>query len=140
MPQRMVALLALALFLGMTLWFSATAASLRIAAEFSLTESSTAWLTMAVQGGFVIGTLISALLNLADVVNSRGLFAVGCALGAIANAAIAYANDMTTIIALRWCTGAALACVYPPGMKLAAGWFLERRGTALGILIGAVGL
>ena len=140
MPQRMLALLALALFLGMTLWFSATAASPRIAAEFSLTESSTAWLTMAVQGGFVIGTLISALLNLADVVNARRLFAVGCALGAIANASIAYASDTTTIIALRWCTGAALACVYPTGMKLAAGWFLERRGTALGMLIGAVGL
>ena len=140
MPQRMLSLVALALFLGMTLWFSATAASPRIAAEFSLTESSTAWLTMAVQGGFVIGTLISALLNLADVVNARRLFAAGCALGAMANASIAYANDTTTIIGLRWCTGAALACVYPPGMKLAAGWFLERRGTALGILVGAVGL
>jgi MFS family permease len=136
----MLALLALALFLGMTLWFSATAASPQIAAEFSLTEASTAWLTIAVQGGFVIGTLISALLNLADVVNARRLFAAGCAAGALANASITYASDTTTIIALRWCTGAALACVYPPGMKLAAGWFLERRGTALGILVGAVGL
>jgi nitrate/nitrite transporter NarK len=37
-------------------------------------------------------------------------------------------------------TGAALACVYPPGMKIAAGWFVERRGFALGILIGALTL
>ena len=47
-----------------------------------------AWLTMAVQGGFVAGTLVSALLNLADVVNARHLFAWGCLAGAIANAAI----------------------------------------------------
>ena len=136
----MLALLAVAQFLGMTLWFSATAASSTIATEFSLSDSATAWLTMAVQGGFVIGTLISALINLADVINARRLFAIGCALGAVANASIAYATETTTIIALRWCTGAALACVYPPGMKIAAGWFLDRRGTALGILVGAVGL
>ena len=35
-------------------------------------------------------------------------------------------------------TGFALACVYPPGMKIVAGWFLERRGTALGIMVGAL--
>ncbi|CAN5700231.1 hypothetical protein BH18ACI5_BH18ACI5_27300 [soil metagenome] len=85
MPQRVLALLAMAQFLGMTLWFSATATSPRIVAEFSLSESSTAWLTMAVQGRFVVGTLFSAMANLADVYNARRLFAVGCALGAIAN-------------------------------------------------------
>src|SRR5690606_32539862 len=37
-------------------------------------------------------------------------------------------------------TGAALACVYPPGMKIAAGWFERRRGTALGVLVGALSL
>lgn len=136
----MLALVAFGQFLGMTLWFSATAAAPRIAAELSLSESATAWLTMAVQGGFVIGTLVSAMLNLADVFNARRLFAAGCAIGAVANAAIAYAGDAATIIALRWCTGAALACVYPPGMKIAAGWFVERRGTALGVVVGAVGL
>jgi MFS family permease len=33
-----------------------------------------------------------------------------------------------------------LAWVYPPAMKMVAGWFLDRRGTALGIVVGAVGL
>ncbi|MEO6212799.1 MAG: MFS transporter [Vicinamibacterales bacterium] len=140
MPHRMLALLAVAQFLGMTLWFSATAAAPRIAAELSLSDAAATWLTMAVQGGFVVGTLCSAVLNLADVCNARRLFAAGCAVGAIANAAIPYAGDTSTIIVLRGCTGAALACVYPPGMKIAAGWFLERRGTALGIVVGAVSL
>ena len=134
----MLALVALGQFLGMTLWFSATAASPRIAAEFGLTTVQTSWLTIAVQGGFVIGTLVSATLNLADVFNARRLFAAGCALGAAANAAIATTSDPTLIIGLRFVTGAALACVYPPGMKIAAGWFKERRGTALGVIVGAV--
>src|SRR2546427_2340630 len=37
-------------------------------------------------------------------------------------------------------TGAALAGVYPPGMKIAAGWFREGRGWAIGILVGALTL
>jgi len=137
-PGRMLALVSIGVFLGMTLWFSATAASPRISAELGLTANQAAWLTIAVQGGFVIGTLISAVLNLADVFNARRLFAAGCALGAAANAAIAMTADVNAIIALRFVTGAALACVYPPAMKIAAGWFKERRGMALGVLVGAV--
>ncbi len=134
----MLAMVALAQFLGLTLWFSATAAAPAIALELSLTPSGAAWLTMAVQGGFVAGTLLSALLNLADVLNARRLFAVGCAAGAIANGAIPFVDGAPAVIALRFATGAALACVYPPGLKIAAGWFLERRGTALGVVVGAL--
>ena len=134
----MLARVALAQFLGMTLWFSATAAAPAIAAEFVLSRSATAWLTMAVQAGFVLGTLTSGLLNLADVLNARRLFAAGCAVGAAANALIPFASAPAVIIALRGLTGFALACVYPPGLKIAAGWFLDRRGTALGIVVGAL--
>ena len=122
----------------MTLWFSATAANAAIVREFGLTAGQTAWLTMAVQGGFVVGTLVSALLNLPDVLNPRRLFHVGCLAGAAANAAVVLADGPVAMIALRAATGAALACVYPPGMKIAAGWFERGRGAALGILIGAL--
>jgi MFS family permease len=134
----MLLLVAAAQLLGMTLWFSATAAAPRMAAEFGITGAGTAWLTMAVQGGFVIGTLVSALLNLADVLNPRRLFAAGCIAGAAANAAITTVDATAAIIGLRFATGAALACVYPPGLKIAAGWFLERRGSALGVVVGAL--
>jgi MFS family permease len=130
--------IAIAQFLGLTLWFSATAAAPAIAADFALTAGTTAWLTMAVQAGFVVGTLASALLNLSDVLNARRLFATGCVAGAVANAALAYAGSIDAIVALRFLTGMALACVYPPGMKIAAGWFLERRGWALGVVVGAL--
>jgi MFS family permease len=126
------------MFLGMTLWFSATAANGSIVREFELSSAATAWLTMAVQGGFVIGTLVSALFNLPDVLNPRRLFHLGCLIGAAANGALVLAPGPLTIIVLRVLTGAALAWVYPPGMKIAAGWFERRRGAALGILIGAL--
>src|SRR6267143_5976204 len=87
-PGVQLAWLSLAMFFGMTLWFSATAANASIVAEFHLSGSETAWLTMAVQGGFVIGTLMSAILNLPDIINTRRLFAIGCVLGAAANAAL----------------------------------------------------
>jgi MFS family permease len=136
----MLAMVAVGEVLGMSLWFSATAAAPALAAEFHLDAAARAWLTMAVQAGFVAGTLVTALTNLADAVNARVLFAVGCLVGAACNGAIDTASSAAVVLVLRFCTGAALAWVYPPGMKIAAGWFLERRGTALGIVVGAVGL
>jgi MFS family permease len=134
----MLAALAVAEFLGMTLWFSATAAAPAIVAEFHLNSGQTAWLTMAVQGGFVCGTLLSAMLNLADVVNARWLFAVGCLMGALANGAVTLAGGATGAIVCRFATGVMLAWVYPPGMKIAAAWFERDRGAALGIVVGAL--
>jgi len=122
----------------MTAWFSATAATPALIAEFDLDAGGASWLTTAVQAGFVAGTLVSAIANLPDVLNPRRLFALGCVVAAIANALVTQAADAASAIALRMLTGAALACVYPPGMKIAAGWFADRRGLALGIVVGAL--
>ena len=78
----MLALVALAELLGMTLWFSATAVAAPVAAELHLSQRSAAWLTMAVQAGFVVGTLASGLFNLPDRLNARRLFALGAVAGA----------------------------------------------------------
>jgi len=136
----MLLLVAAGEVLGMSLWFSATAAAPSVVREFALDAGTAAWLTMAVQAGFVAGTLVTAVSNLADAVNARRLFAAGCILGAVCNFAITLVGSATMLVVLRFCTGAALAWVYPPGMKIAAGWFRERRGTALGIVVGAVGV
>ncbi len=90
-------MVALAQFLGMTLWFSATAAAPPSRRSSRSSAGATAWLTMAVQAGFVAGTLASAMFNLADVLNPRRLFAAGCAAGAVANAAIAFAPSTAAI-------------------------------------------
>lgn len=136
----MLAALAAAELFGMTLWFSATAVTPVLVDEFQMSPRHAAWLTMAVQAGFVVGTLGSAITNLADVLNARVLLFLGALAGAATNAAVLLAPSGEAVIGLRFLTGMALACVYPPGMKLAAGWFRERRGFALGILIGALTL
>jgi MFS family permease len=127
-------------FLGMTLWFSATAITPLLVREYGIATEQSAWLTMAVQAGFVAGTLLSALANLADLLNPRMLMFIGSLAGAAANAAVLVAPGAAAIVVLRFLTGAALALVYPPGMKIAAGWFRDQRGFALGLLIGALTL
>jgi len=134
-------LLSVALLFGMSLWFAVSAVAPQIAREWHLTESTTAWLTLAVQIGFVAGTLASALLNLPDVIRVRHLFAL-CALGgAIVNAILAWTSHSAgPAIVLRFLTGMFLAGVYPPAMKIIATWFKTGRGFALGVLIGALTL
>ena len=136
----MLAVISLAQFLGMTLWFSATAVTPLLIDEFDISQAHAPWLTMAVQAGFVAGTLFSALSNIADTVNSRTLMFVGALVGGAANAAVLLAPGGGSVIALRFVTGASLALIYPPAMKIAAGWFLDGRGLALGFLIGALTL
>jgi len=136
----MLALLAAGESLGMTLWFSATAAAPALVAEFHLSAGGAAWLTMAVQGGFVAGTLLTAVLNLPDLIAARRLFALGCLLGATATAAVTHAGSAPVAFALRFCTGAALAWVYPTGMKMVASWFARERGTGLGVLVASLTL
>jgi MFS family permease len=136
----MLAVVSVAQFLGMTLWFSATAVTTLLIDHFQIAPGHAAWLTMAVQAGFVAGTLLSALLNVADVLNARVLMFIGSLVGACANAAVLVAPGGMAVIGLRFVTGASLALVYPPAMKIAAGWFKDSRGFALGLLIGALTL
>jgi MFS family permease len=136
-----LALLSIALLLGMSLWFGISAVAPQVAKEWNLSASATAWLTLAVQIGFVAGTLASALLNLPDVIRARYLFALCAFLGAAVNALLAWTvHSVTPAIVLRIATGIFLAGVYPPAMKIIATWFKTGRGFALGVLIGALTL
>jgi MFS family permease len=130
----------LAQFLGMALWFSATAVTPAMAREFQMGTTAVSWLTMAVQAGFVSGTLAIALANLADRIRARHLMCAGALVGALVNGAVLVAPAGWMVIGLRFLTGASLAAVYPPAMKLAASWFRDGRGLALGLLIGALTL
>ena len=134
-------LLALAELLAMGLWFSASAVVPQLTTHWELSAGQQAWMTIAVQVGFVVGALTSAVLNLSDRVPARFLF-FGCAiLGAGFNAAIALRDPgADATILLRGLTGAMLAGVYPPGMKLVATWSERDRGLTIGILVGALTL
>jgi MFS family permease len=138
---RALALLSLAELLGMSLWFSASAVVPALRVEWNLSDANVSWLTIAVQLGFVCGTLMSAFLNLPDILSVRYLIAASAFAGALTNAAFGvYAHDAQTGIAFRFLTGMFLAGVYPPGMKIMASWFQRGRGMALGVLVGALTL
>ena len=125
----------------MSLWFSGSAVVPALSKEWHLSDSEISWISIAVQLGFVAGTLISAILNLSDIISARHLVAVSAVAGAITNASFGlYANKPLPGIALRFITGVCLAGVYPPGMKVMATWFRQRRGMALGVLVGALTL
>jgi MFS family permease len=131
--------LATAELLAMTLWFSVSAVGPELAADWGLNATETAWLTNAVQLGFVVGALLSALFTLSDVIKPRYLFSVSALVGAGATAVIATSvSSFLPAAALRFLTGVALAGVYPPGMKIMAGWFRAGRGFAIGVLVGAL--
>ena len=142
-PRRWQALtlLSLAELLGMSLWFSGSAVVPALSFEWKLSPSQINWIAIAVQLGFVAGTLVSATLNLPDIISTRRLFAVSSFLAAVVNGVFGlYVHDPGTAIVLRFATGVCLAGVYPPGMKIMATWFRERRGMALGVLVGALTL
>lgn len=134
----MLAVLATAELCAMAPWFSASAVAPALGSLWRLDAAGSAWLTISVQLGFVIGALISAVLILADRWSARRLIA-GCAsVAGLATLGVAVAPAPSIGIALRMLTGAALAGVYPPGMKIVAGWYREGRGLAIGILVGAL--
>jgi MFS family permease len=137
---RFLALIAFALVLAMAPWFSATAVIPELGRRWALSASAAAWLTIAVQLGFVAGALGSSLVNLADVVRLNRLMAASAALAATANLALLAAPGVPGAIAARFLTGLALAGVYPPALKLMATWFRRGRGLALGMMIGAITL
>jgi MFS family permease len=139
-PRRVLGVLAAAELLAMAPWFSASAVAPTLTHVWQLSPAGTAWLTISVQLGFVAGALVSAVLTLADRWSARGLVAGSAALAAVATVCVALAPGPGVGIACRMLTGAALAGVYPPGMKIVAGWFREGRGWAIGILVGALTL
>ncbi len=136
-----IGLLAAAIVLVLSVWFAGTVAVPSLIGQGLVTPGRAAWLTACVQLGFVAGTLVSAVLSLADRLDPRRLF-LGCALLA------AFATLLQTqvepaggaALALRFVAGAAVAGVYPVGMKLAASWARGDLGLLIGIVVGAVTL
>lgn len=132
-------ILSAAIVLSMAPWFAATVVADPLARAHTLSPGQVGWLTLAVQLGFVLGSLTSAALLLSDLLRARYLAAGAALVAGGATAALALgAVTGWQAIGLRLLTGASLACVYPPGMKIAAGWTERHRGTAIGILVGAV--
>jgi MFS family permease len=138
---RTIVLLSIAELLGMAVWFSASAVVSSLAKAWSLNDSGRAWLTMSVQAGFVIGVLISALLNLSDIVPAPRLISISSFLAAGSTVLIPlFAKGLPLALLLRVLTGIFLAGVYPVGMKIITTWTQKDRGLGIGLLVGALAI
>lgn len=136
---RTLLLLSLAELLAMGVWFSASAVVPALSQAWTLNDAGQAWLTMSVQIGFVVGSLGSAMLNLADRLPARRLFTISALLAAIATGLIPLAvRSLGPALLLRFVTGMMLVGVYPVGMKIMATWTQKDRGLGIGLLVGAL--
>lgn len=136
-----LALIALAQVLALSVWFAGAAALPALRDAAALSAFSAAALSSAVQLGFVAGALVSAALSLPDRYDARRVFAAGAGLAAFASlAGLITEPGSIAMIASRAAAGAALALVYPVGMKLAASWARGDAGLLVGLLVGALTL
>ena len=137
-PARALTLQSISLLLSMTTWLSASAVIPQLREEWDISASASAWLTIAVQLGFVAGALLSSLTNLSDIIRPARVILWGSLGAAAANVLLLVASVAVLAIALRFGTGMFLAGVYPPSLKLSSTWFRNGRGVALGTLVGAL--
>lgn len=137
---RSLAVLALATLLSMSTWFSASAVLPQLRHLWHLGDGGAAALTLAVQLGFVAGALVAAATNAADLVRARTLIQVGAYGAAAVNLGLLLVSSALPASALRFVTGVFLAGIYPPALRQMGTWFRRSRGTALGIMVGALTL
>ncbi len=137
--KLILTVIVLSQFCCTSLWFAGNAVLGDLISNFNLDQNALGNLTSAVQFGFISGTLIFAVLTIADRFSAPKVFFINAILGAVFNFAIIFeANTFISIIALRFFTGFFLAGIYPVGMKIAADQFKNGLGKALGYLVGAL--
>lgn len=124
--------------LSLSSWMTATAVAPELQARWSLSDGQVGLLTTMVQLSFVVGTAAGALLNLADTLPLRAYVATSALLAALANATLLVVPGYELALLARSLTGAFIAGVYPPGMKMVATWFRSARGFAIGTFVGAL--
>ncbi len=137
--NRPLVLIVVAQLFGTSLWFSGNGAAVELKRAWGLEDADIGRLVMAVQLGFIAGTLLFALTGFADGIRASRVFALSASLGALTNAGFALlAGGVADAFAWRFATGFCLAGVYPLGMKLVVSWAPEKAGVALGWLVGAL--
>ncbi|MFY0654298.1 MAG: MFS transporter [Cyclobacteriaceae bacterium] len=122
-----------------SLWFAGNGVMADLTANFSLNSSALGHLTSAVQFGFISGTLVFALLSIADRYSPSRVFFLSALFGAIANVGLIWqSNTLPSLLLLRFFTGFFLSGIYPVGMKIAADYYDKGLGKSLGFLVGAL--
>lgn len=134
-----LAVIVLAQFCCTSLWFAGNGVMNDLSKFFHLNSNALANLTSAVQFGFIVGTLVFALLTIADRFSPSRVFFFSAIAGSIFNLGILLENNnLMLLMTFRFLTGFSLAGIYPVGMKIASDYFQKGLGKSLGFLVGAL--
>jgi MFS family permease len=137
--KAILPIIVVAQFCCTSLWFASNAVMSDLVINFNLAETAIGHLTSAVQFGFILGTLVFALLAIADRFSPSKVFLVSALLGALFNTGLIWeGNTLLSMLSFRFLTGFFLAGIYPVGMKIAADYFEKGLGKSLGFLVGAL--
>ncbi|MDT0606837.1 MFS transporter [Croceitalea rosinachiae] len=138
-PKHILPVIVVAQFFCTSLWFAGNGVLVSLIGHFNLGVNSFGNITSAVQFGFIMGTLLFAVLTLTDRFSPSKVFLWCAILGACFNLGIVWeGNNWTSILIFRFMTGFFLAGIYPVGMKIAADYFDKGLGKSLGYLVGAL--
>jgi len=138
---RAVLLIAACEVMALSLWFSATAVLPALRAEAAFDALHASLFTSLVAVGFIVGTLASALLGLADRLEPHHFFRASAWVAAAANLVLlAVPPSSPLVLVCRFVTGICMAGLYPVGMKMVATWAKGDMGLLVGLLVGALTL
>ncbi|MFD2541637.1 nitrate/nitrite transporter [Lacinutrix gracilariae] len=138
-PKVILPIIVISQFCCTSLWFAGNSVINDLIVNFNLNANALGHLTSAVQFGFIIGTLLFAVLTIADRFSPSKVFFISAILGTLFNLGIIHsANHLTSLLTLRFFTGFFLAGIYPIGMKIAADYYNQGLGKSLGFLVGAL--
>lgn len=137
--SRILFLIVISQFACTSLWFAGNAIMQDLVRELQLPAAALGHITSSVQFGFIVGTLVFALLAVADrFAPSRVFFASALAAAALNAGLLIGEQSLSSLLLLRFGTGFFLAGIYPVGMKIAADYHERGLGKALGYLVGAL--
>lgn len=122
-----------------SLWFAGNAVIDDLILKTGLGTEIIGYVLSSVQLGFILGTLVFALLMISDRFSPSKVFMGSAFLASLCNAVLLL-NDISdaTLFLARLGTGFFLAGIYPVGMKIAADYYEKGLGKALGYLVGAL--
>lgn len=137
--KLILAIIVLAQFCCTSLWFAGNGVIHDLISVYNLDQNAVGHLTSAVQFGFISGTLLFAILTIADRYSPSKVFFCSAVFAAAFNIGMLWSeNTLFSLIVFRYLIGFFLAGIYPVGMKIAADHFDKDLGKSLGLLVGAL--
>jgi MFS family permease len=137
--KRILPTIVLSQFFCTSLWFAGNAVMGDMAKQFHLDAGYLAYLSSAVQLGFISGTLVFAILSISDRFSPSKVFFVCALIAAAINLGVSLGGiNLAMLIGFRFTTGFFLAGIYPVGMKIASDHYQQGLGKSLGFLVGAL--